>query len=139
MPADEKRSASTAPPAAGADAVPPGEWERRRQDLGERLATRRVNQPKVSEKGSPTMQGMAQGMRLGSEFVGGVLVGGGIGFLIDHFAGTMPIALIIFLMLGFAAGVLNVVRSVQGDKSRSVTMANTESSKSATSDGPGGA
>jgi hypothetical protein len=34
-----------------------------------------------------------------------------IGWLIDKVAGTGPWGLIIFLMLGFAAGILNVLRS----------------------------
>jgi ATP synthase protein I len=39
------------------------------------------------------------------------LVGAGLGWLIDHWFGTTPWGLIIFLLLGFAAGVLNVMRS----------------------------
>jgi ATP synthase protein I len=39
------------------------------------------------------------------------LVGAGIGWLIDHWLGVSPWGLIVFLLLGFAAGVLNVMRS----------------------------
>lgn len=48
---------------------------------------------------------------MSSEFVAGVLVGAGLGYLLDQFAGTSPWGLIVFLMLGFAAGVLNVLRA----------------------------
>jgi ATP synthase protein I len=50
-------------------------------------------------------------LKLSSEFVAGVLVGAGIGYLLDRFAGTAPWGMIVFLLLGFVAGVLNVLRS----------------------------
>ncbi|MEF2070504.1 AtpZ/AtpI family protein [Consotaella aegiceratis] len=94
------------------------QWEARRNTLAERLSAQRAKTAKVKppRRGAPVMQGMAQGMRLASEFIGGIFVGGAIGYLIDRVAGTLPIALIVFLMLGFAAGVLNVVRSVSAEK-----------------------
>jgi ATP synthase protein I len=49
--------------------------------------------------------------RLASEFVAGVLVGAALGWGFDRFLGTSPWGLIGFLLLGFAAGVLNVVRA----------------------------
>ncbi|MED5548307.1 AtpZ/AtpI family protein [Maricaulis sp.] len=59
------------------------------------------------------------GMRYGSEFFGGVLVGGGLGFALDHFAGISPWGLIAGTMFGFAAGTLNVVRAAQEISSES--------------------
>jgi ATP synthase protein I len=50
-------------------------------------------------------------LRLSSEFVAGTLVGGLIGWTIDHFAGTSPWGLIVFLLLGFVAGTLNAMRA----------------------------
>ena len=55
--------------------------------------------------------GIAQAFRLSSEFIAGVVVGGGIGYAIDKFFETSPWGLIIFLLLGFAAAVLNVLRA----------------------------
>lgn len=55
--------------------------------------------------------GFAKAARLSSEFVGGVIAGGIVGWLFDHFLGTKPWGLIVFLLLGFAAGTLNVMRS----------------------------
>jgi ATP synthase protein I len=60
---------------------------------------------------SSSAAGFAQALRLSSEFIAGVLVGAGIGWLIDNLAGTSPWGLIVFLLLGFVAGVLNVLRS----------------------------
>ncbi len=54
---------------------------------------------------------MARGFQLSSEFVAGILVGGFVGWAVDRFAGSTPWGLIVFLLLGFAAGTLNVMRS----------------------------
>lgn len=54
---------------------------------------------------------MAVGLRLSSELVAGVLVGAVLGWGFDKLLSTSPWGLIVFLMLGFAAGVFNVVRS----------------------------
>jgi ATP synthase protein I len=49
-------------------------------------------------------QAEGRGWAIGIEFVGAVLVSAFIGWLIDRFAGTAPWAMIIMLLLGFAAG-----------------------------------
>lgn len=54
---------------------------------------------------------LARALRLSSEFIAGILVGGFIGWLIDQFTGWSPWGLIVFLLLGFAAGTLNALRS----------------------------
>ena len=54
---------------------------------------------------------MALGFRLSSELVAGVLVGALMGWGFDRLLSTSPFGLIVFVLLGFAAGVLNVVRS----------------------------
>jgi ATP synthase protein I len=58
-----------------------------------------------------TAAGYARGFRLSSELVAGVLVGAAIGWLLDRLLGVSPWGLIVFLLLGFAAGVLSVMRS----------------------------
>lgn len=59
----------------------------------------------------PAGANFAHAFRLASEFVAGVLVGAALGWGIDYLAGTSPWGMIGFLLLGFAAGVLNVVRA----------------------------
>lgn len=54
---------------------------------------------------------LARALRLSSEFIAGILVGGFIGWLVDQFTGWSPWGLIVFLLLGFAAGTLNALRS----------------------------
>ena len=63
------------------------------------------------EIGPTTASGYARGFRLSSELVAGVLVGAGLGWLIDRLLGISPWGFIVFLLLGFVAGVLNVMRS----------------------------
>ena len=40
-----------------------------------------------------------------------MLVGAGLGWLLDRWLGISPWGMIVFLLLGFAAGVLNVMRA----------------------------
>jgi ATP synthase protein I len=54
---------------------------------------------------------MAIGFRLSSELVAGVVVGAVIGWGFDRLLSTSPFGLIVFVLLGFTAGVVNVVRS----------------------------
>jgi ATP synthase protein I len=81
--------------------------------LGEGLARQRADETATdaSENRAATASGYARGFRLSSELVGGVAVGAGLGWLIDRGLGIKPWGLIVFLLLGFAAGVLNVMRS----------------------------
>ena len=84
----------------------------RLQRLGERL--NKVSRP--SDNGSGPRQAadrsaLARGFLLSSELVAGVLVGATIGWLLDRWLGISPWGLIVFLLLGFAAGVLNVMRA----------------------------
>ncbi|MCJ2070764.1 AtpZ/AtpI family protein [Methylobacterium sp. J-030] len=53
---------------------------------------------------------LGQAMTLSTEFVAGVIAGGILGWIVDHVFGTKPWGLIVLLMLGFVAGVYNVMR-----------------------------
>jgi ATP synthase protein I len=67
-----------------------------------------------AEAERPSRSGSAnygQAFRLASEFVAGVIVGAVLGWALDWVAGTSPWGLIGLLLLGFCAGVLNVVRA----------------------------
>ena len=52
-------------------------------------------------------------MRLGLELVAGVAVGGFIGWALDRFFGTAPFLMVVFLILGAAAGIMNVIRTAK--------------------------
>ncbi len=93
---------------AGSDA----DFERRRRELDARLsALRPAGKVEADGPRSGGMTGMGKALRLSSEFIAGVVVGAVIGWFVDQVAGTSPWGLIVFLLLGFAAGVLNVMRS----------------------------
>ena len=94
------------------DPVSPAEWQARREALAEKLEKQKVKAGLVKPTPATGLRGAADGMKLASEFVAGILAGAGIGYLIDRIAGTGPFGLIVFLILGFIAGVLNVLRSV---------------------------
>jgi ATP synthase protein I len=72
-----------------------------------------------SGDGAARASAMAIGFRLSSELVAGVVVGALIGWGFDRLLSTSPFGLIVFLLLGFVAGVVNVVRSagrIQGKR-----------------------
>ena len=57
-----------------------------------------------------TAKAMGLAIRILSEFVAAVLVGAVIGWGIDRAAGTTPAFLVVFLLMGAAAGFWNVYR-----------------------------
>ena len=80
--------------------------------LGERLdQASRPSETDFGARQTNDASAFARGFRLSTELVGGVLVGAGLGWLLDRWLGTTPWGLIVFLLLGFAAGVLNVMRT----------------------------
>lgn len=80
--------------------------------LGERLDQKSANRPAdVSPASRTDASALARGFRLSTELVAGVLVGAFIGWVLDRWLGISPWGLIVFLLLGFAAGVLNVMRA----------------------------
>lgn len=104
-PTDANPGGSGSAPSKGDEA----QLARRLERLGESLEARRAAEDAANRKGKPS--GFAQATKIASEFVAGVIVGAAIGWGIDKAAGTSPWALIVFLLLGFGAGVLNVLRS----------------------------
>ena len=56
---------------------------------------------------------MARGLKISAELIGGVVVGGGLGWLLDKSLNTFPLMFILFFLLGSAAGILNIVRQAQ--------------------------
>jgi ATP synthase protein I len=100
-------------PQNGSEEARDAELRARLQGLEARLdRVTRAEKPEAPKSGS-SLSGSALGraVRLSSELVAGVLVGGGLGLGLDHLAGTKPWGLIIFLMIGFAGGVLNLMRA----------------------------
>jgi ATP synthase protein I len=56
---------------------------------------------------------LGTGLRVGVELVSALAVAVAIGWGLDHWLHTMPLFLIIFVLLGGVAGVMNVWRLMQ--------------------------
>jgi len=90
-----------------------GDLSARLKDLSGRIAAERTERTE-SQKPPASLEGVsgyAKGYRLASEFVAGTLVGGLFGYGFDWLFGTLPFGLIVFLLLGFGAGILNMARA----------------------------
>ena len=65
------------------------------------------------EKENPQTSNFGQAFKLSTELVAAVLVGTIIGFILDNWFDTKPLFILIFFFVGFAAGILNVVRTAK--------------------------
>ena len=73
---------------------------------------RKAREPKRGKTGDKfTMANMAWRMTL--EMVVAGMVGAAMGWGLDALLGTLPLFLIVFILLGFAAGIRTVMRSAQ--------------------------
>jgi ATP synthase protein I len=85
----------------------------RLRHLGDQLDKHRASQPSepTPAPARADASAMARGLRLSSELVGGVVVGAVIGWLADLVPHVRPWGFIVFVLLGFAAGMLNLLRA----------------------------
>ena len=79
--------------------------------LGQKKAENRKDEAEPSRDTGQSTSALARGFRLSTELVAGVLVGAFIGWALDKWLGISPWGMIVFLLLGFAAGVFNVIRA----------------------------
>jgi ATP synthase protein I len=79
-------------------------------ELKGRVAPPPAPEPKPEPKPDGVGSAMSLGLRAGSEFVSAVIVGLGIGWVLDRALGTNPAFLIVFFLIGVAAGMWNVIR-----------------------------
>jgi ATP synthase protein I len=91
-------------------------FKKRAADLGARLDKVKGTPEARGRQGAPTPDDGTRGAAFGQatkisvELVVGIAVGGFIGKVLDDTFGTKPWGLIVFLMLGFAAALSNIVR-----------------------------
>ena len=84
----------------------------RLRDLDRQLDARRAKDGAPGHAGRKSENpGFALALRLGADFVAGVVLGAALGWGVDRLFGTGPWGLMVFLLLGFAAGILTVLRS----------------------------
>jgi ATP synthase protein I len=90
--------------------------EERRKRLSAELAGRHAEDAAEARRDSQSevsRKGMALGLKISSEFIAAVAVGAILGYLLGlAWPASKPWGLIVLLLLGFCAGVLNVMRSV---------------------------
>lgn len=82
-----------------------GEIDRRLSEVKARHAPK----PDARQRG----QAMGQGMRIAVELVVGVGFGALVGWWLDGVLGTRPWLMIVMVLLGFGAGMMNIIRTAQ--------------------------
>ena len=73
----------------------------------------RIDTPETSNTPPPKQKkqsGAGFGFKISSEIIAALVVGVGIGLIVDKYLGTKPFGLIIFFIFGAIAGFLNVYR-----------------------------
>lgn len=86
--------------------------QERLKALDERIAglkKTRAPAPRADEHFSAA----SQGWRMVIELVAGLLIGAGIGYGLDWAFSTLPLFLVLFTLLGFAAGVKTMLRTAR--------------------------
>ncbi len=81
------------------------------KDLDARLKAAKARQQPATR--APASGGMGAAMRVAIDLVAGIAVGAAIGLGLDRWLGTEPWLLILFFILGAAAGFVNVYRTAQ--------------------------
>lgn len=94
------------------DRKPPSPLE----SLGARLNAARAR--RAEKRGADDRprrgDGLTAAYRMAIELVAAVAVATGIGWLLDEWAGTRPWLMVVFIVLGFGAGIMNVYRLMSG-------------------------
>ena len=102
--------------------APVGDDDAKNRELRDRLARLSQDLGKAAEKDAARsdpdvgaseemLRARSAGFRALGEFVSAIIAGVLIGYVIDRVAGTLPVFLIIFLVLGMLAGFWNIYRA----------------------------
>ena len=78
-----------------------------------KLLKERIDTAKTSNTPPPKQKkqsGAGFGFKISTEIIAALVVGVGIGLIVDKYLGTKPFGLIIFFIFGAIAGFLNVYR-----------------------------
>ena len=97
-------------------------FKQRADELGRKLEAAKDHSTTLPKKSaSPTdstANGAAMGkaLRVSTELIGGIVVGSGLGWLLDQWLKTGSTFFVIGFLLGSAAGMMNVIRSAMSIK-----------------------
>ena len=92
-----------------------GELSERLRRLDEKLDAREAEDTRKHSAPSTDAadrSGFTRGLKLSGDFIGGVVAGFAVGWAFDKLTGWSPWGLIVFILLGFVAGILNVLRTL---------------------------
>ena len=92
------------------------------KDLDARLKAaqtrERLTETPLGETAQVDQRAVGVGVRIAVELLSGLLVGLGVGYALDRWLGTRPWLMLAFLVLGSAAGFMNVLRAVRSLEQR---------------------
>lgn len=78
------------------------------RELKDRIETAKSSNTPITNKNKESGAGF--GFKISTEIIAALVVGVGIGLIVDKYLGTKPFGLIIFFIFGALAGFLNVYR-----------------------------
>lgn len=118
-------AAERTPPDGGETRGEPGEispeerkaFKERADQLGRRLASAKGQAPSPQGRQASESESAANAsalnsaLKISTELIGGIVVGCGLGWLLDRAFGTWPPFFVAGFLLGSAAGMLNVIRT----------------------------
>lgn len=93
---------------------PSGDLESFGQKLKKARATEESRRLWKKQLKEPPKTALGLAFRVSVELVSAVAVGLAIGWALDEWLGTRPWVMVVFIVLGFAAGVMNVYRLASG-------------------------
>jgi ATP synthase protein I len=87
-------------------------------DLGRKIKeAQSKQQPETDGLKRTASPESSKAYKAATDFVAALVVGVFLGYWIDRWLGTTPIGIIVFMLLGFGAGFMNLYRSQMGPKS----------------------
>ena len=92
--------------------------ETRSDELAQKLKAvhERKQMNEAVTEGAKTGKGYAEAMRYTTDFISGPIVGGILGYAIDTVLNSSPWGLLIMLLFGFAAGILNIYKTSERNR-----------------------
>lgn len=84
---------------------------RRLDDVKARQAAGRQSDGRSGPNGQGAAYGQA--FKIAAELIAGLVFGGALGWFLDKQFGTLPIFLVVFVVLGLSAGMMNVIRGAR--------------------------
>ena len=86
------------------------------EDLDSKIKTAQKGQKTLGKKPKKAITSgadLGMGMKIASDLIAGVLVGIFLGYTLDNFLETKPLFIVVFVFVGFIAGMVNVYRTAE--------------------------